>query len=1042
MKKLLPALLMAFTIAFNTTSSGLLNLAEEPLYLGAGAPPFVMFLLDDSGSMAWNYMPDTAINLPYYEFYNSNYNYVYYNPSITYVPRINYDGSLQPQGSTRGINAFYYNNNNQLVTITSSSGKQNFANWQTYYQTRIELVQTSIAYAIDAMPASIYAGFWTLHLGEIVPLAPLGPIGSSMRENFFNTLYNIAPNGDTPTRSALQAVGNFYERQTDTLSCRRYYTVLMSDGYWNDDDNFNIGNIDGGGNGPVITGPNNPNYQYVPAAPYADSYSNTLADVAMYYWNRDLRPDLVNNVTTSPSDPAFWQHMVTFTMGLGYPSGFQSGGYPNPWPQPGPNSPNNAYDMWHAAVNSRGQFSSVNTPSDLNNALNTVIDEVTAETASSSSVAINSTSLSANSNAYLASFYSGTWSGDVNAYSLNSTTGVPNLASPLWDAAANMPSATSRIILTQGSGSNAGTAFEWASLSSSQQNTLFNNATGSGTTGTALVSYLRGDPTNEGTSNYHTRTRVGTAASPLADIVDSSPQYVGAPPFNYPSSIASVPYSIFATTYTNREPMIYVGANDGMLHGFDANTGIEKMAYVPGSLLSQLQSYAASTYTHDYYVDGTPTIGDAFISGNWMTVLAGGLGAGGQGLFALNVTNPANFSESSPNSTVLWEFTDANDADLGYTFGRPVIAKMNNGQWAVIMSNGYNSDAPGTHQGSGKAFLYILFIGSSANSTWPSGSYIKLATNSTTSNGLSDPAPLDVNGDNQIDYIYAGDLQGNLWKFDVTNANPSNWGLAKSSGGSTGLLFTTPTVTANGSSRQQPITARPEIGAHPDGGYLVFFGTGRYIDVSDPTTTFLDSFYAIWDNQQTLGITMSSLLSQSILADVGVNSNNARVTTTNPMTWRQTGQTSGGYMGWKIDLVVGSSTPSGERVVTPAVLSDGQVYFTTLTPTSTADCSNGGTISWLMALNALTGSQQTTSAFDYNNNGIINSSDLITYNGSQVAGSGIQSTGTGPTGPTIIQMGNNQSRVLLSAPNGSINSFLTIGNTTTAGRQSWRQLNE
>lgn len=645
-----------------------------------------------------------------------------------------------------------------------------------------------------------------------------------------------------------------------------------------------------------------------------------------------------------------------------------------------------------AAAGGTGTAYSASNQTTLNAALTAIFADIMQKTGSAAAVATNSTSLNSSSAIYQAKFDSSDWSGQLLAYVVGTTGVIPS--TPTWDAAQNLPTYSSRKIISYKPSSGAGIAFQWpvnpASPTATEMDTPQSTAIGS----SAVLDYLRGSASNEGTGSTNYRLR---PTSKLGDIVNSSPVFVEKPKGGYAESIETVSYSTFVSSYAARTPVLYVGGNDGMLHGFRATDGVEVLAYVPSSVYPQLQSLSSKTYAHSYFVDGSPTAADVFYGSNWHTVLVGGLNGGGQGIYALDVTYPAaatgvtnvsnssTFSEANAASLVLWEFTDRDmnstsstntnfDADLGYTYSQPAIGKMANGKWAAIFGNGYNNtNADGSASTTGNAVLYVVDV--------QTGQLIKKfdtkkgmasSPNTTTPNGLASPAIVDVDGDEIIDYIYAGDLQGNMWKFDVTDTNPSQWDSAYKSGSNPVPLFT-----ALMGSTPQPITVRPEVGEHPEGGYLVYFGTGKYIESGDNSGSgqTTQTFYGIWDNGAAVGNSRSVLLQQQILAEVSSNSELWRLTTNNLPTW--TG--SSAHKGWYIDLYNTESSNTnnyGERQVSNPVLTNKRLVFTTLIP-ATNVCSYGGD-SWLMELNPETGGRFSFTPFDVNGTGGFTTADYLT----------------------------------------------------------------
>jgi type IV pilus assembly protein PilY1 len=519
----------------------------------------------------------------------------------------------------------------------------------------------------------------------------------------------------------------------------------------------------------------------------------------------------------------------------------------------------------------------------------------------------------------------------------------------------------------------------------------------------------------------------------FGDIVNSDPLFVGTPNFGYQSlpGTEGTSYTTFRGTssYTNRPPMVYVGANDGLLHAIDAREdvasggGTEKFAYMPLTVFPNLKKLTSVSYTHQFYVNGSPQAGDAYIGGAWKTVLVGTLGAGGRGVFALDITDPTAFGPSK----VLWEKSvtgDTNvavtdDTDLGFTYSQASIGRMANGKWAAIVANGLNS--ANRHA--------VLFIYDLAD-----GSLIKKIDtgvgSATLDNGLSTPVIVDTNNDKIVDYIYAGDMQGNLWKFDVSDPSESNWDVAYKPGGVNTPLFkaTAPDGTS------QPITAKPQVTRRPDGDLQVLFGTGKYFEGQDRSvppspTPQTQTFYGIRD-PGTPFTGRTSLVQQSVISVTTLSGFTVRTVTA--------GQpTSTTQNGWYLDLPT-----AGERQVSRAVLRTGRIIFTTVIPNSDS-CSAGGT-SWLMEVDALTGSRLAKSPFDLDNDGKFDETVTITVtvNGQpqdiQVPVSGMQSE-VGVMGTAGVAQEGNREFKYISGSSGGIQVTLEPGDLG-AGRQSWQQL--
>jgi Tfp pilus tip-associated adhesin PilY1 len=450
------------------------------------------------------------------------------------------------------------------------------------------------------------------------------------------------------------------------------------------------------------------------------------------------------------------------------------------------------------------------------------------------------------------------------------------------------------------------------------------------------------------------------------------------------------------------DDVIYAGSNDGMLHAFDATTGAEIFAYVPNLVFGHLELLTDTAYTHRFYVDLTPTVKkDAGILGGTTTraLLVGGLGKGGKGYFALDITGAKTITtETGLASRVLWEFPKTDDPDMGYSFSKPVIVKSNDFTypWLVMFGNGYNSD-------SGKSMLYIVDPAT--------GVLIrKIEADPGPDNGLSSPVAVDVTYDGKVDFVYAGDLKGQLWKFDLSSDSISEWKAAFSDGASLKPLFH-----ARGPGGvAQPITTRPDIMYHPEKhGLLVCFGTGRFLGDEDITDTATQSIYGVWDygdrvfnlkakkwspddDREFLGEIVRSgsgrlsnqpdtvsLLKQTqkdYTVRIGAIDYRFRVLSSAKPIWltmadpdaRQQpnpSAASANHAGYYLDL------NPGERVISGVMIRNGNLLAIGFTPT-TDPCSAGGS-SMFMELNAFTGGSVGGNLFDLTGDRKIDARDVI-----------------------------------------------------------------
>jgi type IV pilus assembly protein PilY1 len=466
-------------------------------------------------------------------------------------------------------------------------------------------------------------------------------------------------------------------------------------------------------------------------------------------------------------------------------------------------------------------------------------------------------------------------SGEFLRYSLLSSGETSDIAD--WDAGAKLTVQdwdTNRRILSLNS--TGPIRFRWSDLDSTQKDAL--NKNGSGTTdnrGDNRHKWIRGDSSNESTSGglrIRPRTKLGA-------IINSTPWYIGRPSAGYTDTQFGGGYASFRNSNTATNA-VFVAANDGMLHAFDGATGNELFAYVPKAMYSKLsmitdKDYALNAGIDKVNMDGSVMAADMKVSGSWRTYLFGAFGRGGKGAYALDVTLPHTITENSTSTVVKWEFTNAQDSDMGNIVGRtnprtngqPLqTGYMANGKWAAIYGNGYNSTA-------GRAALFILFADGpgSPNGTWVSGThYVKLLTGAAgdgPDNGLASPVAIDTNNDGVIDLIYAGDLKGNIWKFDVSNSNPANWKLATTN--NVPLYQAKTTVSGSTTVIAQPITTAVQPFIHPNGGYLLVAGTGKFLESTDYplASPYTNTVYGLYDrpgNTTTIAVGTSTLVMQTI----------------------------------------------------------------------------------------------------------------------------------------------------------------------------------
>ncbi len=1044
-------------------------------------------------------------------------------------------GTWTGSWAQRAVPAYYYAHSGSpscLVTTESCytlqfvpvSQEQNFANWYSFYRNRAlaTLSAASLAF-LDLSPAVrlTWQGLGNCNgldggnatnckdnkLRAYTP-AHKGQLYAFLKDTNFNV-------GGTPLPTAMKRAGEFLKGETawqkfpnessgnnsdNVYACRPSYHVMMTDGIWNN----NVGGAVAAPSGyrqdsSTFNLPDNRGY--TGQHPFYDATTETLADMAMHYWATDLRSGLANRVPTyvpfksgdaatdywdPRNNPATWQHMVNFLMGLGLTesmnnpnipweggtfagSGYQAlkAGTVN-WPAASPannGSPNNVYDLWHAAINSRGEFFSVDNPDAMVRAFKSILDRIAERMGSAASPAINSGQLeeageSLVSYAFHTYYYSDEgWAGDLKAFTkrrqLNEETNQYEVITEEdWSARALLDGRTeARNINIAGTGSTGLQAFTWSSagdasatgtLANLLRNDLDNveSPCNSASCAEKRLNFLRGDRSDEGTLFRQRRSILGDMVSSKPVSVRGARYLVG-----YANSIErNNKYRAFLEARETRAPRIYVGANDGMLHAFDALNGQETFAFVPTAVFPNLYRLTGKTYNHHFYVDGSPVVADAYIGDAWRTVLIGTLRAGGKGLFALDITDPANIK-------LLWEFSDAripaingvnNQVRLGYSFPQPTVARLHNGKWAVVTGNGYDSDGS-TH---GKAALLIIDLETGALTK-----SIEVQGTAGVANGLSAPRLADMNVDGVADYAYAGDLQGNLWRFNLTppqteeNVNPFKRAELEVDNATTRSHFKASyggkplfsAVTASG--ERQPITAAPNIVRHPSRhGYLVVVGAGKYFETPDRNSEQQQSLYGIWDTNtlstsgsesgpggvSPTGSLARAQLQQQTYDAEGEVDGSIRTLSRNPVKWAIPPASSTASWtdndehkyGWYFDLSL-----TGEMVVENMILFGQSLLLQTLVPDDDP-CASGAS-SWTYGIDAMTGGRTRHHIF----RDIRHPSDpLKPVTAYKQNGEGGLTLGQSPDGSFEICTGENCLRV--------------DPDPESVGRQSWRQVGE
>ncbi len=864
------------------------------------------------------------------------------------------------------------------TTCTQQEELQNFANWFAYYRDRVRTAIAGTTFAFSKLPSSARVGYGSLN-ANVTPVTidgggtPTSTIvrgirefSGADREALFNWIYAFKTRGYTPTKRAVAEVGQYFQRTdnlgpwgakpgtddpTAQLSCRRNFHILVTDGVWNNSYQapaWTNADFDSQP-GPQITGPNGQSYQYTPIAPYASSLTwgesdgsyNSLADITHYYWSRDLRPDLPNNLTPNATNEAFWQHVVHYMVGLGV-TGILKLDTDLPLIKAGKKSWSTSRidDVWHAAINSRGEYFSAAKPEEFGNRLTSIFDAISVSV-SLGGVSASGQYLRAGTRKFVPQFTSDSWTGELFAFELDAKGNASDI--PVWTANSKLPAPADRNIVFWKDDTAKARPFTWSELSPDQQTALGSKD---------VLEYLRGERAGEGKA-FRTRKLV------LGDMVNSQPLYIRDMvdqeyDFLAPGTPGRDSYRKFLEAMKARVGAVAIGANDGMLHFFQdsggsvADDGKELFAYIPNAVMGQLRNLSSTGYVHRYYVDGPLAEHHAYLSGAWRSVLVGSAGAGARAAFALDVSKPNAMDKGS----VMWELNSATDSDLGWQFSPPAVGLSATGKWIALIGNG----SGGT---SFKAQLFVVDL--------ETGQVLRKidAGSAAVGNGLGGVKPL-LNANRQIIGAYAGDALGKVWRFDLSSSNVSHWKVAN--GGQP--IF----KAASSTNTVQPILVAPEYKAHPNGGQLVIVATGRLVEQTDATDTSQQSVYGFWDQAPGTGdgltITRTELVRQehgtsTVVTVNGIESTYYK-TSSNAPDWRRD-------KGWYLDLTL----ESGQRTIYPLSFLFGQLRLETIYMVAAKDqCQTqlAGGINYL--LDPITGGQSKTVSLDTNGDGVVNASDI------------------------------------------------------------------
>ncbi|MFE0501806.1 pilus assembly protein [Lysobacter soli] len=880
-------------------------------------------------------------------------------------------------------------------TPTSDEAKQNFANWFSYYGNRNRAMVAGLTRSLKDTE-KLRVGYFTINSGlkdgayNNYPALTMRDMDvTADKSALLTSVLQLSANGSTPNRFAVEHIGKQFNTNTSIIqnACQKNAGMLFTDGYSNQGGPTGYGNADG-----------------TLGVPFADSYDDTLADIAAYYYNTTLRGNAFTAGKVPTANPQICEsgtaaqkkaldcntnlHMNFYGITLGARGkqfgvnwGVRTDGRTDgalatqqamasatspTWETRTNDNPNTVDEIWHATMNARGGYINAQTPADITNAMRSVLASVGVGGGVSGSLAITGTRLGDNSLSVTPRFNRNgvDWYGDIVAAKPVQRRGADNKTTitytTSWTASAKLPAAADRKLFyaTTTDDSTPAVADFVAAGPSTLADLCANYASGTcspmagadvnalGVTAAEATAYLAGNRTLEG-------TKLRTRTHPLGDIINSTP-VVTAPTDDYgyallrkaDGTFAYDPYDYngYMEAKKNRKRMVYVGANDGMLHAFRGDTGVESFGYIPATAVGYMGNLlfpASPSFQHRYYVDGPVVASDALFGTTWKSVLVGTSGAGGRSVFGLDVSSAGSGGFTAED--VLWEVNDkipgAVGDRIGYVLAKPVIVPVRSSTgrpvWKAIFGAGAGNKLNSVAATQGTVTLFVVDMATGAVD------YIdaKEDNGPVAPNGLGNIVAIDryqydstthryaLGSDGMVDTVYGGDLQGNVWKFDLLATGSNRVAL----GGKP--LFTAKDGTGD-TAKRQPITGGLEAAVGARNGVMVLFGTGSFSRDGDKSNNDTQTMYGVLDmpgESVTLPLTRSNLVAQTMSNSGVISSNSVDYFT---------------KRGWYLDLgVTGSSgfVKGGERMVGyPRIDDAGTIYFTTYAPTSGDACSGGG----------------------------------------------------------------------------------------------------